>query len=201
MIVDCAYCFKEVNKKPVHVRKNINNFCSKKHNILFMKKNAFNKNCEVCGKVFYCQPCQVRLRNRKTCSMECKGILKKRIARKLREENGFTKHQIDRCLRYSTDAENWRKAVFERDNFICQMCFKRGGYLEADHIKPWAYFPELRFELNNGRTLCRKCHDTTKISSKAMRKLYGYSSNPIEYSISDYQEIENKYKTLLKEEI
>jgi 5-methylcytosine-specific restriction endonuclease McrA len=44
--------------------------------------------------------------------------------------------------------------------------------LEADHIKPWAYFPSLRFELSNGRTLCRPCHDKTKMDWKTMRTLY-----------------------------
>ena len=66
----------------------------------------------------------------------------------------------------------WRKAVFERDNYTCQICRVRGKYLEADHIKPFAYFPELRFELTNGRTLCRKCHDKTKISAKKMQEIW-----------------------------
>ena len=57
--------------------------------------------------------------------------------------------------------EKWRRAVFERDDFTCQFCFKRGGELNADHIKPWALFPKLRFVLGNGRTLCVKCHRTT----------------------------------------
>lgn len=55
----------------------------------------------------------------------------------------------------------WRKAVFERDNYTCQMCNKRGGILNADHIKPFAYCPELRFDISNGRTLCKSCHLTT----------------------------------------
>lgn len=55
----------------------------------------------------------------------------------------------------------WRKAVFERDNYTCQMCGVKGGYLEADHIKCFAHNPSVRYELNNGRTLCKPCHKTT----------------------------------------
>lgn len=56
---------------------------------------------------------------------------------------------------------NWRKAVYDRDDYTCQICKKRGGKLNADHIQPWAQFPELRFELSNGRTLCLSCHRKT----------------------------------------
>lgn len=61
----------------------------------------------------------------------------------------------------TTRYKEWRKAVFKRDDYKCQMCPKRGGYLQADHIKPWAYFPELRYDVNNGRTLCLSCHRKT----------------------------------------
>lgn len=53
---------------------------------------------------------------------------------------------------------DWRNAVFSRDNWTCQLCNVRGGYLEADHIKPWCAFPDLRYDINNGRTVCRPCH-------------------------------------------
>jgi len=53
---------------------------------------------------------------------------------------------------------DWRNAVFARDNWTCQACNKRGGYLEADHIKPWCAFPDLRYAVDNGRTLCKPCH-------------------------------------------
>lgn len=55
----------------------------------------------------------------------------------------------------------WRKAIIERD----MRCTKCGStkHLEAHHIKPFASYPDLRFDLGNGITLCRSCH----------RKLHG----------------------------
>ncbi len=69
----------------------------------------------------------------------------------------------------------WRKHIFEKDDYTCQICKKRGDYLEVDH------FPVPFRDLINGikdaqearkskklwkakgRTLCRKCHNKTKI--------------------------------------
>jgi 5-methylcytosine-specific restriction endonuclease McrA len=69
-------------------------------------------------------------------------------------------------------AGEWRKAVFERDDYTCMLCGKRGGVLEAHHILPFAYYPELRYEKSNGQTMCRKCHDRTKIPYNKMRDKY-----------------------------
>ena len=52
----------------------------------------------------------------------------------------------------------WRTSVFERDNYTCQSCNESGGKLEAHHIRPWALYPEFRYEVSNGVTLCAKCH-------------------------------------------
>ena len=54
-----------------------------------------------------------------------------------------------------------RDSVFHRDDFTCQDCGIRGGYLEAHHIKPWREAKELRYEINNLITLCRPCHMKT----------------------------------------
>lgn len=64
--------------------------------------------------------------------------------------------------------QDWRKSVYERDSYTCQFCGQVGGKLHADHIKRFAEYPELRFELSNGRTLCVDCHKKTDT--------YGYHS-------------------------
>jgi hypothetical protein len=52
----------------------------------------------------------------------------------------------------------WREAVFSRDNWTCKNCGQVGGNLNAHHIKKWIEFPELRTSIENGITLCIKCH-------------------------------------------
>jgi len=77
---------------------------------------------------------------------------------------GITKANL--AIRNSFAYKLWRKAIFERDDYTCQECGNHSGngkavVLHADHIKPFAYFPELRFEMENGRTLCKDCHKKT----------------------------------------
>lgn len=61
-------------------------------------------------------------------------------------------------IRNTKEYKEWRTAVFERDNYTCQNCFQVGGSLQAHHIKPFAEYESLRFEITNGLTLCVDCH-------------------------------------------
>ena len=63
--------------------------------------------------------------------------------------------------RGSTQAAEWAKKVKERDDYTCQICGDRGGRLHSDHILPFIYFEEFRYDLFNGRTLCVECHRRT----------------------------------------
>lgn len=67
----------------------------------------------------------------------------------------------NKLARNNTAYQEWRKAVFERDNYRCLACGLKGVYLQADHIYPSAYYPRLRYDINNGQTLCIDCHKQT----------------------------------------
>lgn len=51
-----------------------------------------------------------------------------------------------------------QKAVFERDDCTCQICEEKGKIIHVDHIQKWSDYVELRFDINNCRTVCVDCH-------------------------------------------
>ena len=93
--------------------------------------------------------------------------------RKMSESKRGDKHpnwkdgssRVYRTGYWSKEYREWRMKVFLRDNFTCQFCEARSHvglgktiYLEAHHLKSFAKYPKLRFEVDNGITLCDECH-------------------------------------------
>lgn len=64
-------------------------------------------------------------------------------------------------IRKSIEYRLWREAVFARDNWTCQECEQKGGRLHSHHIKSFAKYPDLKFAIDNGQTLCKECHKLT----------------------------------------
>lgn len=81
------------------------------------------------------------------------------------EKNWMYEHGNSKAHRSSWGTaihKAWRKAVFDRDDYTCQLCFTKGGTLQADHIKCFAHHEDVRYDVGNGRTLCFDCHRSTK---------------------------------------
>jgi hypothetical protein len=71
-------------------------------------------------------------------------------------KGGITEeNHLARC---SVEFKEWRKQVFERDKYTCQNCGDKKKYLHPHHIKDFANHVELRFNVDNGITLCKDCH-------------------------------------------
>lgn len=64
---------------------------------------------------------------------------------------------------YDEKYAKFRKEVRKRDKNHCQMpgCQARKA-LEVHHILRWADCPHLRYEIRNGISLCKSCHDSIK---------------------------------------
>ena len=90
-----------------------------------------------------------------------------------RWQGGIT--SLNHQIRTSLDIKQWRETVFIRDDYTCRWCKVRSGngkavILHADHIKPFAWYPELRFEITNGQTLCEPCHKwKTRLDNRVYR--------------------------------
>ena len=64
----------------------------------------------------------------------------------------------NKAERQTLQYKKWREAVFERDNWTCQLCGQRGGKLNAHHKVPFCEDKKLRTDISNGITYCEKCH-------------------------------------------
>lgn len=131
------------------------------------------EHCEVCGNPFL----QASSQKNNYCSLSCARAdisdeCREKISIKMSGENNpmygvrmtGDKHWnwkggISADSR-STPAYNlWRDCVYGRDYYTCQMCgTTKSGCFNAHHIFKWTDYPEFRFEVWNGITLCEECH-------------------------------------------
>lgn len=74
--------------------------------------------------------------------------------------------------RLSKEYFSWKNAVIDRDckNCVCCGYYGTRRYLEAHHIESYSSNESLRLDLNNGITLCRKCH-------RVFHDNFGYGNN------------------------
>ena len=77
--------------------------------------------------------------------------------------------KVRHCEKYV----NWRNSVFERDEYTCQECGQISGKIESHHIYKFSHIwndnkiknyndalsCEQLWDVDNGQTLCKKCHN------------------------------------------
>lgn len=101
-------------------------------------------------------------------------------------KGGVEYHRVERS---SYEYRSWRKGVFDRDLYACQCCGDKNriGHtvkLVAHHIKNWKDNEDVRYEVDNGITLCEKCH-------LSFHGKYGKRNNALE-QINEFLNLDKK---------
>jgi 5-methylcytosine-specific restriction endonuclease McrA len=162
-IVHCEWCSKEQKVTPF--RAATYRFCSiecrndwrKVHwtgarNPLWQAGER-TKVCQHCGGEYSIKDNQpiTTFRKQRFCSHEC-GVLGRNTTA---EHNPNWKGGHSNR---SAKQHKWATNVISRDGATCQHCGATGVELHAHHIKSFKDYPELRWDLSNGLTLCHRCH-------------------------------------------
>lgn len=118
---------------------------------------------------------KTRVKNRVTAScFFCKKVFERVNSDYVRSEKSFCSYQCFRehlkinrveteTITDSAEYKEWRIRVYKRDGYRCKMpnCYSNSRDIAAHHIFPKKKYPEKQFDLDNGITLCRKCHEKT----------------------------------------
>lgn len=140
------------------------------------------KYCEQCGKKFQ-KRSPARTKESRFCGYSCSGKfhISQRVSKLNSPEANLKKSlKLDAHPRWKPDRKMargrpsperriFKESVLSRDGRKCLWCGSTKDLI-ADHIKPYAIYPELRWDINNGRTLCQTCHrktDTYGLSPKS----------------------------------
>ena len=163
MYVQCIECGKQDNVSPSRVK--TYKFCSYVCRSEWRGKywlgeshprwkgGERSKFCQYCNALFSSDNI-TSFAKRKFCSKECA------------DKGGF-RYSGKEHPNYREDARrknrggshhHWVNAVISRDKATCQHCGATQVELHAHHVKSYMDHPELRFDINNGKTLCFACH-------------------------------------------
>lgn len=186
----CDFCGKNFPRKPSKLNKNSHNFCSRE--CLYNFHRTVIK-CDYCGQEFSNINSKIKLSEKHFCCVECQ-----RKYQSILEHNpnyNSKKTQEERKNgRSGVGIPQWRKEVYERDNYTCKITGdNKGGNLVAHHLYSYADYPELRTDVNNGVTITEEIH-------KLFHNTYGYKHNTkeqfdefvIRYNNGEFKEILDK---------
>jgi hypothetical protein len=125
--------------------------------------------CKICKKEFYAQISCLKKGNQKCCGALCAKVLRNKENSDRSGVNHYrwiadrTKVKIGDRSFHDPLYKQWHRAVKARDGWRCKITDEKcRGRLEAHHILPWSKFPELRYKINNGITLCHHHHPRTR---------------------------------------
>lgn len=168
----CVICSKEFSAIPARVNAKLcSNECRYKHQGLTRKGenngrwrgSARERKCARCGVAF-----RAYSELRKFCSKACGVAGQKRFT-----GPDHPRYNPDASARRRGSSSmrqgQWSAQVIARDGAKCQHCGVQGVELHAHHLKSWKDYPEHRFDLANGITLCYACH--WSLHSQQQRKL------------------------------
>ena len=146
--------------------------CKRRLLVEINTKEKIKIKCHYCKTDMEVRPSSIHESGRRFCSKECELMWRKEYYsgenspnwnNELTDEERILKRGY---LEYS----EWRKSVYERDNYTCQCCGNKGIYLNAHHLNSYDWDKEHRTDIDNGVTLCKECH-------KRFHKKYGYGNN------------------------
>lgn len=107
----------------------------------------------------------------------------------------------DSMLYHTPEYNSWREAVFIRDGRKCVVCGYKGSKsnpLQADHILAKSLHPDKMYDVNNGRTLCLRCHKKTETYGRSgVRKVASTNADKlrsIQYQPTIRQLLKSKTK-------
>jgi 5-methylcytosine-specific restriction endonuclease McrA len=104
------------------------------------------------------------------------GCYRSEVLRKLKTNPALTdeERELQRGRRVDPRTVEWRRRVYEKDGYECQVCGdSAGGNLVAHHKESWDSNKDLRFDVGNGVTSCEPCH-------KEFHSIFGYGGNTVE---------------------